>query len=176
MKFIDEHRHDVTGDGPGVRGRADLQGAVQHGMPDRPEHLLRGGEAPARATGRPRRGAAGRDPAGAWDNYGVYGARKVWQQLHREGIEVARCTVERLMRADGLRGVVRGGADPHDHARIRPRPGRRTWWSASSVAQRPDQLWVADFTYVATWAGFVYVAFCIDVFSRMITGWRASSR
>ena len=77
-------------------------------------------------------------------NYGVYGARKVWLQLRREGIQVARCTVERLMKADGLRGVVRG-------ARSKPRnqtprlPARRIWWSGSSRAQRPNQLWVVDF-------------------------------
>jgi putative transposase len=107
------------------------------------------------------------------DNYGVYGARKVWRQLHREGIMAARCTVERLIKADGLRGVVRG-------AKIRttrpdpavPRPEDLV--ERQFKAQRPNQLWVVDFTYVATWVGFVYVAFCIDVYSRMITGWRAA--
>ena len=107
------------------------------------------------------------------DNYGVYGARKVWHQLHREGIVVARCTVERLMKADGLRGVVRGAkirTTRPDPAVARPEDLVERQFSA----QRPNQLWVVDFTYVATWAGFVYVAFCIDVFSRMITGWRAA--
>jgi putative transposase len=107
------------------------------------------------------------------DNYGVYGARKVWRQLHREGIMVARCTVERLMKADGLHGVVRAAqirtAKP-DPAASRPEDLVERQFSA----QRPNQLWVVDFDYVATWAGFVYVAFCIDVFSRMITGWRAA--
>lgn len=104
------------------------------------------------------------------DNYGVYGARKVWRQLHREGVVAARCTVERLMRADGLHGAVRG-------ARIRTtRSGPAVKRPEDLVernfaAQRPNQLWVVDCTYVATWAGFVYVAFCFDVFSRMITGW-----
>jgi putative transposase len=106
------------------------------------------------------------------DNYGVYGARKVWHQRHREGIHVARCTVERLMKADGLRGVVRG-------AKIKTtKPDPKMARSEDLVerqfsAQRHNQLWAVDFTYVATWAGFVYVAFCIDVFSRLITGCRA---
>jgi putative transposase len=107
------------------------------------------------------------------DNYGVYGARKVWLQLHREGILVARCTVERLMKADGLHGVVRGATictTKSDPKVARPEDLVERQFSA----QRPNQLWVVDFTYVATWAGFVYVAFCIDVFSRMIIGWRAA--
>jgi putative transposase len=107
------------------------------------------------------------------DNLGVYGARKVWRQLHREGVPVARCTVERLMRADGLAGVVRG-------ARVRTTRADagaslpEDLVERSFAAPRPNQLWVVDFTYVATWSGFVYVAFCLDVYSRMITGWRAS--
>lgn len=106
-------------------------------------------------------------------NYGVYGARKVWRQLNREGIEVARCTVERLMVAEGLAGAVRGASrrttrpDP-----AAPRPEDLV--ERQFVAQRPNQLWVLDFTYVATWSGFVYVAFCVDVFARVITGWRVS--
>ena len=86
---------------------------------------------------------------------------------------MARCTVERLMKADGLHGVVRGATirtTKPDPAVARPEDLVERQFSA----QRPNQLWVVDFTYVATWAGFVYVAFCIDVFSRMITGWRAA--
>jgi putative transposase len=107
------------------------------------------------------------------DNYGVYGARKVWLQLHRENILVARCTVERLMKANGLHGVVRGAqirTTKPDRAAARP----EDLVERQFHARRPNQLWVVDFTYVATWVGFVYVAFCIDVFSRMITGWRAA--
>jgi transposase InsO family protein len=105
---------------------------------------------------------------------GVYGADKVWRQLRREHRWVARCTVERLMRQEGLRGVVRGRAltvttTPGDEA-ARPADLVKREFSAT----RPNQLWVADFTYVATWAGFVYVAFVIDVFSRAIVGWRVS--
>lgn len=111
-----------------------------------------------------------------WDeNFQVYGAEKVWRQLRREGVDVARCTVERLMKALGLRGVVRGRAftvtTEADPALARP----EDLVHRDFRADRPNQLWVADITYVATWAGFVYVAFVIDVFSRAIVGWRVSS-
>jgi putative transposase len=110
-----------------------------------------------------------------WDtNLRVYGAAKVWRQLRREGIPVARCTVERLMRALGLRGATRGRAwirttTPEDAA---ARPADRV--QRAFTATRPNQLWVADLTYVATWRGFVYVAFVIDVFARRIVGWRVA--
>jgi len=106
-------------------------------------------------------------------NRRVYGARKVWLQLNHEGIRVARCTVERLMRRMGLRGVVRGRKVrttlPDESS---PRPLDLV--QRDFTATRPNQLWVADFTYVSTWTGFVYVAFVIDAFSRMIVGWRVS--
>jgi transposase InsO family protein len=110
-----------------------------------------------------------------WDeNFQVYGAKKVWQQLRREGIVVARCTVERLMREMGLRGAVRGRAfkvtTTADEAAQRPADLVKRQF----VATRPNQLWVADLTYIATWVGFVYAAFVIDVFSRCIVGWRVS--
>jgi transposase InsO family protein len=107
------------------------------------------------------------------ENFRVYGVRKVWRQLQREGVDIARCTVERLMRRMSLQGVIRG------------KPVRTTI-SDKAVpcpldhvnrlfhAPRPNVLWVSDFTYVATWAGFVYVAFVIDVYARRIVGWRAS--
>ena len=108
-------------------------------------------------------------------NRSVYGARKVWKQLHRDRVDVARCTVERLMRELGLAGAVRGGRRVEttvpDLAAPRPADLVRRQFAAT----RPDELWVADFTYVATWAGMVYVAFVIDVFSRRIVGWRASA-
>ena len=107
------------------------------------------------------------------ENFGVYGARKVWRQLGREDVVVARCTVERLMRSLGLQGVVRGRkcrtTIPDDAAE---RPLDRV--KRQFLASRPNQLWVADFTYVATWTGFVYVAFVIDVFARRIIGWRVA--
>jgi len=109
-----------------------------------------------------------------WEaNFRVYGARKVWRQLNREGIHVARCTVGRLMRAMGLRGAVRGRTfktTVADDTAVRP----LDLVSRDFTARRPNELWVADLTYVATWRGFVYVAFVIDVFSRTIVGWRAS--
>ena len=108
------------------------------------------------------------------EHFGVYGARKVWRQLQREGLEVARCTVERLMRGMGLKGAVRGRTYKttiSDEALDRPADLVQRNFSAD----RPNQLWVADLTYVATWVGFVYVAFISDVFSRKIVGWRVSN-
>jgi transposase InsO family protein len=109
-----------------------------------------------------------------WDeNEQVYGAEKVWRQLDREDIPAARCTVERLMKDLGLRGAVRGGGfvvttRPDDTARVPDLVDR------DFTATRPNQLWVADFTYVATADGFVYTAFVIDVFARRIVGWKVS--
>ena len=107
-------------------------------------------------------------------NRGLYGARKVWHALSRAGIDVARCTVERLMRDMGLQGVVRGRkivTTVPDAAR--PCPEDKV--SRVFRADRPDKLWVSDFTYVPTWPGTVYVAFVIDVYARRIVGWRVSS-
>jgi transposase InsO family protein len=106
-------------------------------------------------------------------NFSVYGVRKVWRQLKREGFDVARCTVSRLMRDMGLQGVIRGKSVkttvsdkaapcPLDHV------------NRQFKAPRPNVLWLSDFTYVATWTGFVYVAFVIDAYARRIVGWRAS--
>ena len=105
------------------------------------------------------------------DNFQVYGARKVWRQLDREGIKVARCTVERLMKDMGLKGVVRGRkirtTIPDESAN---RPADLV--CRNFTALRPNQLWVADLTYVAVRSGFVYAAFVIDTFARFIVGWR----
>jgi len=107
-------------------------------------------------------------------NWQVYGAEKVWRQMNREGIVVARCTVERLMRRLGLQGVRRGKV-------VRTTtPDSSTPWPRDQVnrqfqAERPNQLWVSDFTYVSTWQGWLYVAFVIDVFARRIVGWRVST-
>ena len=108
------------------------------------------------------------------ENFEVYGVRKVWRQMKREGFKVARCTVERLMRKNGLQGVTRG-RKAHwttivDDSLARPVDLVNRKFTAS----RPNQLWVADITFVATWSGFVHVAFVIDVFARMIVGWRVS--
>lgn len=109
-----------------------------------------------------------------WEaNFRVYGARKVHRQLVREGIAVARCTVERLMKAMGLEGAVRGRkfkTTVPDTSADRP----ADLVKRAFVASRPNELWVSDLTYVATWTGFVYVAFVIDVFARRIVGWRVS--
>jgi transposase InsO family protein len=109
------------------------------------------------------------------ENFAVYGARKVWRQLRREGIPVARCTVERLMRQMGLQGAVRGRRFKRttivDEAAMRPADLVQRDFTATA----PNQLWVADLTYVATWQGFAYVAFITDVFSRCIVGWRVSN-
>ena len=107
-------------------------------------------------------------------NFAVYGVRKVWRQLKREGLAVARCTVARLMRQMGLAGAVRGRkfkTTIPDTAAVRP----PDLVEREFIAPCPNRLWVADLTYVATWRGFVYVAFVIDVFSRRIVGWRASN-
>jgi putative transposase len=107
------------------------------------------------------------------EHFGVYGARKVWRQLHREGIAVARCTVERLMGELHLEGVRRGKprrTTTPDTSTTRPTDLVERDFSAT----RPNQLWVADLTYVATWSGFVYVALVIDAFSRFLVGWQAS--
>ncbi|AMA19179.1 transposase [Escherichia coli] len=107
------------------------------------------------------------------ENHQVYSVRKVWRQLLREGIRVARCTVARLMAVMGLAGVLQG-------KKVRTTVSRKAITAGDRVnrqfgAERPDQLWVADFTYVSTWQGFVYVAFIIDVFAGYIVGWRVSS-
>ncbi len=106
-------------------------------------------------------------------NFEVYGTRKVWRQLCREGVAVARCTVERLMRQMGLRGVVRGKETKTTVAdKATPCPMDKV--NRQFRAPQPNMLWVSDFTYVATWQGFVYAAFVIDVFARRIVGWRVS--
>ncbi|EFH8031944.1 TPA: IS3 family transposase [Escherichia coli] len=107
------------------------------------------------------------------ENHQVYGVRKVWRQLLREGIRVARCTVARLMAVMGLAGVLRGKKVRTTISRKAVAAGDRV--NRQFVAERPDQLWVADFTYVSTWRGFVYVPFIIDVFAGYIVGWRVSS-
>lgn len=107
------------------------------------------------------------------ENFRAYGAEKVWRELRRRGTATARCTVERLMRREGLRGVVRGARKRTTiPASVIEFPLDRV--QRRFVASRPNELWIADFTYVASWTGFVYVAFVIDVFSGCIVGWRVS--
>jgi len=108
------------------------------------------------------------------ENFGVYGAPKVWAQLNREGIRVARCTVERLMRDLGIQGAVRGKTKRTTIPAEDPASRPADLVDRQFVATAPNRLWVADLTYVRTWSGFVYVSFITDVFSRRIVGWQAS--
>jgi len=130
---------------------------------------------PAKLSTRARRDAALKEEIRRVfeENFGVYGARKVWRQLRRERQEVARCTVARLMKAMGLQGVIRGRTVRTTVSdKAAPCPLDRV--NRQFRSPRPNALWVSDFTYVATWAGFVYVAFVIDTYARRIVGWRAS--
>lgn len=165
--FIDEHRRAY-----GVEPICNM-------LPIAPstyfEHKARQA-APDRLPARARRDVHLREEIRrVWEeNFSVYGVRKVWRQLKREQVLVARCTVERLMRQMGLRGAVRGRklrTTIVDESAMRPADLVQRDFTAS----RPNQLWVSDLTYVATWRGFVYVSFVIDVFARRIVGWRAST-
>jgi putative transposase len=173
VRFIAEHADRVTVDGLRWGVEPICAALTEHGTPIAPSTYY-----DARARRSSRRELRDEQLRGeierVWtQNYRVYGARKVWLQLNREGICVARCTVERLMRGLGLAGARRGrrhrttipdssAARPADLVQRRFTP------------DRPDRLWVADFTYVATWSGTVYVAFVLDAHSRRILGWRAA--
>ncbi len=167
VAFIDDHR--------GQYGVEPICAVLPIAPSTYYQHKAREAD-PERLPDRARRDADLREQIDrVWKkNLAVYGARKVWRQLGREGNAVARCTVERLMRRMGLQGAVRGRkfktTIPDESAYRPPDLVKREF-----TATRPNQLWVADLTYVATWNGFVYVAFVIDVFSRTIVGWRASS-
>jgi transposase InsO family protein len=164
--FIDEHRS--------VHGVEPICRVLPIASSTYRAHAARQAD-PALMSERARRDAELRpEIRRMWrENFEVYGVRKVWRQLSREGIPVARCTVARLMTAIGLAGAVRG------------KPIRTTVSNAATPcpedrvnrqfhAPRPNALWLSDFTYVATWAGFVYVTFVIDAFARRIVGWRVS--
>jgi transposase InsO family protein len=164
--FIDEHR-EVYGVEPICRV-LPIAPSTYH------EHAARKAD-PDRRPARERRDAdLSQEIRRVFaENFGVYGVRKVWHQLQREGIDVARCTVARLMRQMGLQGVVRGKSirtTVSDAAAPCPRDRVNRQFNAP----RPNALWVSDFTDVATWSGFVYVAFVIDAFARRIVGWRVS--
>jgi putative transposase len=166
IAFIDEHR-DVFGVEPICRV-LPIAPSTYH------EHAARSKD-PARAPAREKRDAELRREIRCLfeTNFGVYGVRKVWRQLKREGTGVARCTVARLMKRMGLKGVVRGKAIRSTVSdSSAPRPLDRV--NRQFQAPRPNALWVSDFTYVATWQGFVYVAFVIDAYARRIVGWRVS--
>ena len=165
--FIDEHRADY-----GVEPICKV-------LPIAPStyylHVARHAD-PTTAPPRVQRDVAlQRDIRRVWDeNRQVYGARKVWRQLQREGFAAARCTVERLMRRLGIQGVVRGRPVKTTISdKAAPCPLDRV--NRQFRADRPNALWVADFTYVSTWQGHLYVAFVIDVYARRIVGWKVSS-
>lgn len=166
-RFIDEHRDEY-----GVE-------SICTALPIAPstyyEHRGRQRDPERRSVRAKRDDELRIDVQRVWqENFRVYGVRKVWRQLNREEIGVARCTVERLMQEMGLRGAIRGKkfkTTIPDESAARPLDLVKREFKA----KRPNQLWVADLTYVATWAGMVYVAFVVDVFSRSIVGWRVSS-
>jgi transposase InsO family protein len=167
MEFVDAHRH--------THGVEPICTVLQISPSGYRRHAALAREPQRRCARAHRDEALAPQIERVWQaNMQVYGAKKVWRQLAREGTAVARCTVERLMRARGLRGVMRGKvvrttvsnakmACPMDKVNRQFR------------AERPNQLWVSDFTYVSTWQGWLYVAFVIDVFARRIVGWRVSS-
>jgi len=130
---------------------------------------------PARQSARARRDQALKPEVARIfaENFAVYGVRKVWRQMRREGFDVARCTVERLMRDMGLQGVIRG-KPVRTTISDKARPCPLDHVNRQFHAPAPNRLWVSDFTYVATWTGFVFVAFVIDIYARRIVGWRAS--
>ena len=166
IAFIDEHR-EVYGVEPICRV-LPIAPSTYH------EHAARRAD-PSRLPPRAQRDAELREKVQRVfaENLNVYGVRKVWRQLQREGVPVARCTVARLMRDMGLAGVIRGKpvrTTVSDKAA--PCPLDRV--NRQFRAPAPNMLWVSDFTYVSTWSGFVYVAFVVDVFARRIVGWRAS--
>ena len=173
MRFVAEHADRRTVDGLRWGVEPICRGLTEHGTPIAPSTYY---DARERTSARAERDeqlktAITRVHAA---NYGVYGARKVWLALNREGTGVARCTVERLMRELGLEGARRGSR----HRTTVAAPGAAR--AADLVERRfsparPDAVWVADFTYVATWSGTVYVAFVLDAHSRRILGWRAST-
>ena len=173
MRFISEHRTRRVGGGL-VWGVEPICAVLtEHGCKIAPSTYYE-------AAARPPSKQAVRDEQLAplitrvhAENYGVYGARKVWLALNREGVAVARCTVERLMKAQGLQGIRRG-------RRWRTTIGDPAATRPADLVDRhfdvlaPDRLWVVDFTYCPTWAGMVYVAFVIDAYSRRILGWRTA--
>jgi putative transposase len=164
--FIDEHR-EVYGVEPICRVLPIAPSTYY-------EHAARQADPDRRSAGERRDAELSQEIRRVFAaNFGVYGVRKVWRQMQREGIAVARCTVARLMRQMGLQGVVRGKSirtTLSDAAA--PCPRDRV--NRQFTAPRPNALWVSDFTYVATWSGFVSVAFVIDAFARRIVGWRVS--
>jgi putative transposase len=173
VRFVAEHADRTTVDGLRWGVEPICRVLTEHGTPIAPSTFY---DARDRTSQRQRRDEELKAEIARVHqaNYGVYGARKVWLTLNREGRPVARCTVERLMRDLGLEGARRGKrlrTTISDPAAARPADLVQRRFSPA----RPDALWVADFTYVPTWAGTVYVAFVLDAHSRRILGWRAAT-
>ncbi len=168
VTFIDDHR--------GEYGVESICTVVPIAPSTYYEHKVREAD-PRRVPPRAHRDRALRpEIVRVWEkNISVYGAKKVWKQLKREGFSVARCMVERLMKEMGLEGVVRGRAFTTTTRSGDGAERPLDLIDRDFAAERPNQLWVSDLTYVATWRGFVYVAFVIDAFARRIVGWRVSS-
>jgi putative transposase len=167
VSFIDAHR--------GEHGVEPICKVLPIAPSTYHDHLTKRAD-PARLSGRARRDGALRPEVRPVfeENWRVYGVRKVWRQLRREGFEVARCTVARLMKTMGIQGIIRG--KPHRTTiadKKAPCPLDKV--NRQFRAPAPNRLWVGDFTYVATWKGFVYVAFVIDAYARRIVGWRVST-
>jgi putative transposase len=167
VRFINDHRD--------VYGVESICAVVPIAPSTYFRHQARHGDPTRRSTRAQRDDVLREEIQRVWNgHHQVYGARKVWRQLRREGHRVARCTVQRVMRAMGLKGAVRGRAWVTTTSSVAAQHPRDLV-ARVFTATRPNQLWVSDFTYVATWRGFVYVAFVIDVFSRRIVGWRTSA-
>ncbi|MBB4633980.1 transposase InsO family protein [Sphingosinicella soli] len=166
IKFIDDHR-DAYGVEPICRVLPIAPSTYHERVAQRQD--------PTRLSARARQDAALKPEIARVfaENFAVYGVRKVWRQMMREGVSVARCTVARLMREMGLAGVIRG-KPVRTTVSDKTAPCPRDHVNRQFYAPAPNMLWVSDFTYVATWAGFVYVAFVIDTYARRIVGWRAS--
>ncbi|ETX13165.1 transposase ISPsy21 [Roseivivax halodurans JCM 10272] len=167
VSFIDMHR--------GEHGVEPICNVLPVAPSTYYDHLAKRAD-PARLSDRARRDEALRPEIRRVfeENWRVYGVRKVWRQLAREGIDVARCTVARLMSDMGLQGIIRG--KPHRTTV----PDKKAPCPLDKVNRQfrvsaPNVLWVSDFTYVATWKGFAYVAFVIDAYARKIVGWRVST-
>ena len=166
IAFIDDHRE--------AHGVEPICKVLQIAPSTYYDHVARRRD-PARLSARAKRDMALKVEVRRVfeENFRVYGVRKAWRQLQREGFDVARCTVERLMREMGLQGVIRGKAIRTTVSdKAAPCPLDKV--NRQFHAPAPNRLWVSDFTYVATWAGFVYVAFVIDAYARRIVGWRVS--
>jgi putative transposase len=166
-RFIDDHR--------GVYGVEPICKVLPIAPSTYYLHAARQADPSTRPTRAQRDDALDIEIRRIWEeNFEVYGARKVWRELRRQQVDVARCTVERLMKRLGIQGVIRGKA-VKTTVSDRAQPCPQDLVNRQFSAPRPNALWVSDFTYVSTWQGFVYVAFVIDVFARRIVGWRVSS-